>query len=74
MKNLVLRDAMYVITDASAVKKDHSILIKGNRIEAVAPYKDIKANYTVDEERDCTGQAILPGLVNTHTHIHEHAG
>lgn len=70
-ENLVLKDAMYVITDASNIKKNHSILIKGNKIEAVAPYKEIKANYTVDSERDCSRQAILPGLVNTHTHIHE---
>ena len=70
-ENLVLKDAMYVIADASTIKKDHSILIKGDRIEAIAPYKEIKANYTVDAERDCGGQAILPGLVNTHTHIHE---
>jgi len=70
-ENLVLRDAMYDIADASTIKKDHSILIKGDRIEAIAPYKEIKAKYTVDAERDCSGQAILPGLVNTHTHIHE---
>lgn len=70
-ENLVLKDAMYVIVDASTIKKDHSILINGNRIEAIAPYKEIKANYTMDAEKDCTGQAILPGLVNTHTHIHE---
>ena len=61
-ENLVLKDAMYVIADASTIKKDHSILIEGNRIVAIAPYKEIKANYTVDAERDCSGQAILPGL------------
>lgn len=70
-ENLVLKDAMYVIVDATTILKDHSILIKGNKIEAVAPYEEIKSNYTVDSERDCSNQAILPGLVNTHTHIHE---
>jgi 5-methylthioadenosine/S-adenosylhomocysteine deaminase len=70
-KILVLRDADYVIQDASLIKKDHSIIIKGDRILDVAPYKEVTANYSIDEERDCSGQLILPGLVNTHTHIHE---
>jgi 5-methylthioadenosine/S-adenosylhomocysteine deaminase len=70
-KTLVLRDADYVIQEATTIKENHSVLIKGHRVLDVAPYDELKANYTIDEERDCTGQAILPGLVNTHTHIHE---
>ncbi len=70
-KTLVLRDADYVIQEATTIKENHSVLIKGHRVLDVAPYEELKANYTIDEERDCTGQAILPGLVNTHTHIHE---
>ncbi|MHA2394433.1 MAG: amidohydrolase family protein, partial [Promethearchaeota archaeon] len=70
-KILVLRDADYIIQDAFIVKKNHSVLIKSNKILDVAPYKELKNNYTIDEERDCRGQLILPGLINTHTHIHE---
>lgn len=70
-KTLVLRDADYVIQGASTIKKSHSVAIKGDRIVDIAPYEQLKADYSIDEERDCTGQAILPGLVNTHTHIHE---
>ncbi len=37
-ENLVLKDAMYVILDAHTIKKDHSILLKGNKIEAIGSY------------------------------------
>lgn len=70
-KFLVLRDADYVIQDANTIKKGQSIIINGNRVIDVAPYRQLKSNYSIDWERDCTGQAILPGLINTHTHIHE---
>ncbi|RLI00711.1 hypothetical protein DRO31_08185, partial [Candidatus Bathyarchaeota archaeon] len=69
--HLVLRDADYIIQDANTIKKGQSILIKGNRIIEVAPYTQLKSNYTIDQERDCVGEIILPGLINTHTHIHE---
>ena len=70
-KFLVLRDADYVIQDANTIKKGQSIIINGNRVIDVAPYRQLKSNYSIDWERDCTGQVILPGLINTHTHIHE---
>ena len=70
-KTLVLRDADYVIQGASTINENYSVLIKGDRIVDVGPYGQLKADHVIDEERDCTGQAILPGLVNTHTHIHE---
>lgn len=70
-KFLVLRDADYVIQDANTIKKGQSIIINGNRVIDVAPYRHLKSNYSIDWERNCTGQVILPGLINTHTHIHE---
>jgi 5-methylthioadenosine/S-adenosylhomocysteine deaminase len=70
-KILALRDADYVIQDISHIKKNHSIIIQGDRILDVAPFKELKTNYTIDEKQDCCGQIILPGLINTHTHIHE---
>ena len=45
-----------------------SVAIRGERIVAVGPSAEIERAYTAGEVIDCTGQAIIPGLVNGHTH------
>jgi 5-methylthioadenosine/S-adenosylhomocysteine deaminase len=45
-----------------------AVAISGERIVAVGPAEDIQAAYDAAETVDCTGQAIVPGLINGHTH------
>ena len=45
-----------------------AVAISGEQIVAVGPAEDIQAAYDAAETVDCTGQAIVPGLVNGHTH------
>ncbi|MCL4262851.1 MAG: amidohydrolase [Anaerolineae bacterium] len=45
------------------------IAIRGDSIVAVGPADEIRQVYTAAETVDCTGLAIIPGLVNAHTHI-----
>lgn len=45
------------------------IAIKDDSITAVGPIDDIINQFEADETVDCTGQVIIPGLVNAHTHI-----
>lgn len=45
-----------------------AVAIRGNQIVAVGPVHDVAAQYRAQETVDCTGRAILPGLVNAHTH------
>lgn len=70
-KTLVLKNADYVIQDLSTIKKNHSVLIEGNKIVDVATYAQLNKDNIIDEELNCDGQIILPGLINTHTHVHE---
>lgn len=45
------------------------IAIRDDSIVAIGPADEIRAAYTAAETADCTGQVIIPGLVNAHTHI-----
>lgn len=45
-----------------------AIAIKGDTIVAVDAAETIRATYESAETVDCTGQVIIPGLVNSHTH------
>ncbi|MFQ5435612.1 MAG: amidohydrolase family protein [Anaerolineae bacterium] len=51
------------------VFENGAIAIHGDSIDAVGPADGIAQNYQADETVDCTGQVIIPGLVNAHTHI-----
>lgn len=46
-----------------------AVAISGDSIVAVGPADEIQQRYTTDELILCDGQVILPGLVNTHTHV-----
>ncbi len=45
-----------------------AVAITGSQIAAVGPVDEL-VHYTADTVVDCTGQIIMPGLVNAHTHI-----
>ncbi|OQY20817.1 MAG: amidohydrolase [Chloroflexi bacterium] len=45
-----------------------AVAIRAGNIEAVGPAERIAAAYSADEVVDCAGCAIVPGLINTHTH------
>ncbi len=45
-----------------------AVAICDGGIEAVGPAEKIAAAYTADEIVDCSECAVLPGLINTHTH------
>ena len=48
---------------------DGAIAIRDNQIIAIGPQSEITAAYTADSTLDCSGQVIMPGLVNAHTHV-----
>ncbi len=45
-----------------------AVAVSGERIVAAGPAEEIARDYTAGETVDCGGQAIIPGLVNAHTH------
>jgi 5-methylthioadenosine/S-adenosylhomocysteine deaminase len=65
-----------ILTNATVVTMDEAYNIyapgalatRGNRIFAVGPMDQILAAYEADEQIDCGGKVMIPGLINAHTH------
>jgi 5-methylthioadenosine/S-adenosylhomocysteine deaminase len=45
-----------------------AVAVREGLIEAVGPTDQIASAYTTDEVLDCGGCAVIPGLINAHTH------
>ena len=65
---MLLKDCSFIITqdDKRRILKDYSIRIEGNLIVEIA--KGIKG-----KGMDCRGKIVMPGLINTHTHLGMHS-
>lgn len=53
---------------ARTVLEDHAVAVKGGRIVAVLPAAEARARYEAAQEYDLREHALMPGLVNLHTH------
>jgi atrazine chlorohydrolase/5-methylthioadenosine/S-adenosylhomocysteine deaminase len=51
------------------VLEDGAVAIEGDRIIAVGPTEDLTDDYDPDHRIDAEGGAVIPGLVNPHTHV-----
>ncbi len=52
----------------NAVYENHSIAIKDGKIEAILPTEKAAGKYTANEEHHLQKHALIPGLINAHTH------
>jgi 5-methylthioadenosine/S-adenosylhomocysteine deaminase len=56
------------VAPRGAVLEDHAVVVRGGRIVAVAPGADAARDYTVETTVELPEHALIPGLVNAHTH------
>jgi 5-methylthioadenosine/S-adenosylhomocysteine deaminase len=50
------------------VLDDHAVAIHDGRIEAILPIADARTRYVPNDRIELPGHALIPGLVNAHTH------
>ncbi|MDK2981495.1 MAG: 5-methylthioadenosine/S-adenosylhomocysteine deaminase [Chloroflexota bacterium] len=68
--DLILKNAIVLTMDKDLHQYTPGALaVKGDSIAAVGLEKDILSEYSAEEVKDCGGKVLMPGLINTHTHI-----
>ena len=65
---ILIRNAKYLLANPSKVDQDMDVLIEGKRIAAIGQNLVTPDNAEVI---DAAGCAVLPGLINTHTHLYQ---
>jgi len=65
--NILIKNCTLISMDEKREKLEQNIdiLIKGNKIEKIGKNIDFIADKTID----ATGRVVMPGLINTHSHI-----
>ncbi len=68
-QDVLISGATVLTLDADRnVINDGAVAIKDKRIAAVGPSDDLLHRFPEFETVDATGKAVLPGLINSHTH------
>ena len=67
----ILVNARWIIPvqPRGVVLEDHSLAIRDGRIVDIVPQTEAAARFQAATQRDLPGHALIPGLVNAHTHV-----
>lgn len=67
--DLLIHGGMIVTMNPEGkIWKEGALVIKGDRIQDIGPQDDILKSHPDIRRMDSSGKAVLPGLVNLHTH------
>jgi len=70
MTDILVTNGRVVTQDADrTVLEDGAVAVEGDRITAVGPTEELTAAHDPDRTIDADGGAVIPGLVNPHTHV-----
>jgi len=70
MSDIIIRRGIIVpMTEDRKVLKEGSIVIEEGKIIAVGSDEAINKEYSADIEIDASKHIVIPGLINTHTHL-----
>ena len=68
-RRTLVRAGRLIDGESDAVRQDQGILIEGERIAKVGPYREVEASAGDATLIDLGGATVLPGLIDNHTHI-----
>ncbi|MEO6391415.1 MAG: amidohydrolase [Pyrinomonadaceae bacterium] len=66
---LVLGGTVVTMDSTRRIIEDGGIAVKDGKIVAVGTRAEIASRFTAKQTINATGQAVMPGLINGHTHI-----
>ncbi|NDJ87283.1 MAG: amidohydrolase family protein [Chloroflexi bacterium] len=66
---LLIGGTVLTMNEALDVYEPGAVAVQDDHIVAVGSMNGITAAYEASETVDCTGQIIMPGIVNGHTHL-----
>lgn len=67
--DLVIAHGLIVtMDDKMSLWRDGALAIRGPNIVAVGPASEIQSQFQAATVLDATGQLVMPGLINAHTH------
>jgi len=69
---ILIKNASYVVRDVNRIEKNVDILINGNKISKVGKFSHTWLNKDDVKIINASGKAVIPGLINTHTHLYQH--
>jgi len=69
---ILIKNASYVVRDVNRIEKNVDILINGNKISKVGKFSRTCLNKEDIKVINASGKAVIPGLINTHTHLYQH--
>eukprot|EP00999_Lentomonas_sp_LEN2_P002225 NODE_350_length_1605_cov_90.217185_g318_i0.p1 GENE.NODE_350_length_1605_cov_90.217185_g318_i0~~NODE_350_length_1605_cov_90.217185_g318_i0.p1 ORF type:complete len:454 (+),score=85.72 NODE_350_length_1605_cov_90.217185_g318_i0:57-1418(+) len=71
MKVDALVSARYILTvdEAGTVLEDHTVVIKDKKIVDIVPTTSVNEQYSCDNHTKLETHALIPGLINAHTHM-----
>jgi 5-methylthioadenosine/S-adenosylhomocysteine deaminase len=66
---LVAHGTIVTQNEAREVIEDGAVAVRGDRIAAIGPTAELAAQYPAADTLDVQGNAVFPGLINTHIHL-----
>lgn len=66
----ILHNAIVLTMDKDyRIFEPGAVAIKDNLIVAVGPEQEILSSFESDQKMDCHARVLMPGIINTHTHV-----
>jgi 5-methylthioadenosine/S-adenosylhomocysteine deaminase len=60
---------LITMNDRREILESASVCVEKDRIAAVGTREQLQQRFPTAEVIDCKGRIVMPGMVNTHTHL-----
>lgn len=67
---MLIGNGILITNDDNKVYQNGGLVIEGNLIKEVGDFSELKEKYPEEEIFDVKGKVIMPGMINTHSHIY----